>query len=127
MCVDFSIVLGILCVGGRALIYVWAMEQQIGSQKSTYLMQKKNETTKVEEIPSTMLPVHENRTNFKHANVFVPWKTKSNTPNSDTFLRFYHVFKEGELEALCSQISDITICRKFYDQGNWCVEFKKEK
>lgn len=128
--------LGLLSKGGRALVYVWAKEQKIGTKKSTYLLQKKNEVSRTEEAyPSTILPVHENRTEFKHADVLVPWKLKSKTSgskeldpgiNPSAFLRFYHVFKEGELDSLCSSIPNISICRSYYDEGNWCVEFKRE-
>ena len=128
--------LGLLSRGGRALVYVWAKEQKIGTKKSTYLLQKKSEVFKREETyPSAILPVHENRTDFKHTDVLVPWKIKPKTSgfkesgtviDPPAFLRFYHVFKEGELESLCSGVSNISVCRSYYDEGNWCVEFKRE-
>jgi len=65
----------------------------------------------------------------------VPWKLNPKTPSllkaeegpakPESYLRYYHVFQEGELENLCSQIANISITRSFYDQGNWCVELKK--
>ena len=128
-----------LVKGGRALIYVWAKEQQMGTKKSAYLLQKKSEVSRIQAYPTAVLPVHENRTNFKHADIFVPWKLYESSSNGkipeisidpethpSTYFRFYHVFKEGELEYLCSKVSNISIYRSFYDQGNWCVELKKE-
>lgn len=120
--------------GGRALVYVWAKEQEIGKRKSTYLLQKKSDTSGAEaSVPEayskTVLPVHTNRTDFKHVDVLVPWSLNSKDSTGidrPTYLRFYHVFTEGELDNLCSKISNITICRSYYDQGNWCIEFKKE-
>ncbi|XP_046651945.1 alkylated DNA repair protein alkB homolog 8-like isoform X1 [Daphnia pulicaria] len=122
----------LLSKGGRALVYVWAKEQKIGTKKSTYLLQKKNEVSRTEEAyPSTILPVHENRTEFKHADVLVPWKLKSKTSgskeldpgiNPSAFLRFYHVFKEGELDSLCSSIPNISICRSYYDEAHVILE-----
>jgi alkylated DNA repair protein alkB family protein 8 len=125
--------------GGRALVYVWAQEQQIGTEKSVYLRKKKSGVSRAAAYPSAGLPVHENRTNFKCADILVPWKLSLQNSNykelenrenskscSSTYLRFYHVFKEGELEHLCLKVPNISICRSFYDQGNWCVEFKKE-
>jgi len=50
--------------------------------------------------------------------------TKEKT--NETFLRYYHVFEENELEQLCSEIPDIVIKRSYYDQGNWCVIFEKQ-
>ena len=38
------------------------------------------------------LPVHANRTNFKHNDLLVPWKRQT---DSNSFHRFYHVFEKG--------------------------------
>lgn len=117
---------GVLRIGGCALIYVWAKEQQVGTQKSTYLLQKKREAPERETVQKTVLPIHENRTNFKHNDIFVPWKTQKDTPNSGTFLRYYHVFQEGELEVLSSMVPKISVKHSYYDQGNWCVVLQKK-
>ena len=136
---------------GRALIYAWAQEQERNSVPSTYLKQQKSENidskksenveTKVSETSNSesnkgnefplVLPVHKNRTNFEHSDLLVPWKTKETTAptvengESKTFLRYYHVFKEGELEDLIRTSpelsSQFTIEESYYDQGNWCV------
>ncbi|RZF38312.1 hypothetical protein LSTR_LSTR016255 [Laodelphax striatellus] len=66
------------------------------------------------------LPVHNNRTQFKHDDILVPWTNKN-----ETFFRYYHVFREGELEELCSCVSEIQVEKVYYDQGNWCVVFEK--
>ena len=97
------------------------------------------ETTGEEAFAS--LPVHVNRTQFKEQDLLVPWrlknkstelgKTNSNenvSGSSSTYLRYYHVFVEGELEELveASHYSKIvTIVESYYDQGNWCVVFEK--
>lgn len=73
------------------------------------------------------LPIHTNRTDFEHTDILVPWKLKSPTSQPQTFLRFYHVFDEGELERMCQQFSTvISIEKSYYDQGNWCVIFQKQ-
>ncbi|XP_067663773.1 alkylated DNA repair protein alkB homolog 8-like [Haliotis asinina] len=82
---------------------------------------------------SKRLAVHINRTNFKEQDLLVPWqlknqKTKSNVKNdadASAFHRFYHVFKEGELQALCQSVGGAQIVRSYYDQGNWCVVLQK--
>jgi len=123
--------------GGRALIYVWAKEQQRGQKKSTYLLQQPREISSASSVntpnTATLLPVHENRTNFKHSDVLVPWKLNPKTASlrdsssrETTYHRFYHVFTEGELEALCSLVAGVTIVESYYDQGNWCVIFRKD-
>lgn len=209
-----------LNVGGRGLIYVWAMEQRRGEKKSTYLKQNKEGSVGAEMIkdqnseekPSpnyhhdkglqkaemvrsgaTSLPVHVNRTEFMQQDMLVPWKLKppkknesrcerrrcdrscgvvhssrsnrnqSSEPTGDSlqiaktcdalasqenmrcdncylksrkkmvsaesrpdqvFHRYYHVFKQGELESLCSQLN-VKVIKSYYDEGNWCIIFQK--
>ena len=133
----------ILRPGGRALIYAWAQEQEKDSVPSTYLKPQKSDDVeiKTEKEPESslvqceksdskfplVLPVHKNRTNFEHSDLLVPWKTKgANEPvESKTFLRYYHVFREGELEDIILESdklsTKIKIEESYYDQGNWCV------
>jgi len=49
--------------GGRALIYVWAKEQERGNKKSTYLLQQKGEVKAKTDVSfsEAVLPIHENR------------------------------------------------------------------
>lgn len=42
-------------------------------------------------------------------------------PDSQLFHRYYHIFREGELESLCLEIEGCKIVRSYFDQGNWCV------
>lgn len=136
----------VLRPSGKALIYVWARNQSL-KQKSSYLRQNKKirhrseeetqTTVTIESIQSTNgLPVHTNRTQFVHQDVLVPWRMKRSVDEStdilgtqntcgNTFLRYYHVFEEEELEALCQDINGITIKKSYYDQGNWCIIFEK--
>lgn len=126
----------VLVKGGTALIYVWAKDQQKENKKSTYLMQhnKKDSEKELETATFTIddneiqLPVHRNRTQFNHTNVLVPWKLKQKEIPQDqqkVYLRYYHVFEDGELEALCNEILNVEIEKSFYDQGNHCVIIKK--
>lgn len=139
----------ILITGGKALIYVWAKNQELVN-KSSYLRQNKKNNKKTSDPdfdgnnqvdPNTQitkgLPVHTNRTQFASQDVLVPWKLKNgnnaqpDTKNSrniepaKTFLRYYHVFEENELEHLCAEVEKIKVIRSYYDQGNWCVIFEK--
>ncbi|XP_036598644.1 alkylated DNA repair protein alkB homolog 8 isoform X1 [Trichosurus vulpecula] len=172
--------------GGKALIYVWAMEQEYNKQKSKYLKGSRDSEEKEEHLNSgvlasglfgeqnpgtsshdsvcsisatndlkdggcdangvinSKLPVHTNRTTFHSQDVLVPWHLKRDpmrgkraeplklTPDlggppdpSPVFHRYYHVFCEGELEAACRMLNNISIQQSYYDQGNWCVIFKK--
>ncbi|XP_075448488.1 tRNA (carboxymethyluridine(34)-5-O)-methyltransferase ALKBH8 isoform X2 [Ascaphus truei] len=137
--------------GGQALIYVWAMEQEYKKKKSKYL--KENKSDKEQKLPNNRagrinqegnatLPIHTNRTAFDSQDLLVPWHLKKTSHTTDigtskpllrkeqqgpcsVHHRYYHVFCEGELEALCSKLDNITIQQSYHDQGNWCVIFEK--
>ena len=121
----------ILRIGGHCLVYAWAKDQKaIDSKPSTYLEQAKvaEDTVASQEITTDLnltLPVHENRTNFKHNDLLVPWKKKTDTT---TLHRYYHVFDRGELESLVHKalgVERASIEKVYYDQGNWCIIFAK--
>ncbi|XP_069686068.1 alkylated DNA repair protein alkB homolog 8 isoform X3 [Periplaneta americana] len=145
----------ILRPGGRALIYVWAKDQERHKTQSSYLRQDRknrrecdeqkhpviqdNTNTNVISKDFPSLPVHTNRTQFQYQDLLVPWKLKpeqkseveSRTKESSceevpTFYRYYHVFEEGELEQLCQSVEGACVSRSYYDQGNWCVILEKQ-
>ncbi|XP_065207939.1 alkylated DNA repair protein alkB homolog 8 [Planococcus citri] len=146
-------IIRILRPGGQALIYVWAKNQLKDEKSSNYLKINRNkdfaagkviEDTRSVEFKTSIenadeingekktdvnisLPVHVNRTQFKHEDMLVPWKLKQKQDESEvpTFLRFYHVFSEGELESLCKRIPGNRVMKSYYDQGNWCVILEK--
>lgn len=127
----------VLITGGTALIYVWAKDQQKDNKKSSYLMQHQSKTNNQDpsetetftiDSDEIQLPIHRNRTQFHHTNVLVPWKLKQKEIPHDQqkiFLRYYHVFEDGELEELCKKNTNVEIVKSFYDQGNHCVILKK--
>lgn len=118
----------VLKPNGKCLIYVWAKEQRKDSAESFYI---KHGSTKQQnrEIDHSIyeceqqltLPIHENRTNFIHSDMLVPWKTK----DGESFLRYYHVFQEDELVKLCAEVPATVLKHAYYDQGNWCVILEK--
>ena len=83
------------------------------------------------------LTVHVNRTQFKDQDLLVPWQLKAKTAGKndtdgseraqkgDLFHRFYHVFRQGELEAMCKRVAGCVVTKSYYDQGNWCVVLEK--
>ncbi len=146
----------ILRPGGKGLVYVWALEQERNNKKSNYLKAVSN--TSEHEAKSTagdtrlkptsgegkvpkddILRIHTNRTRFEAQDLLVPWHLRKPKEQDDmnsgksesasnTFLRFYHVFVEGELEELIKRSSfgsQIKITRSYYDKGNWCAIFEK--
>ncbi|KAK6976876.1 Alkylated DNA repair protein alkB 8 [Biomphalaria glabrata] len=185
-------IIRILRERGKALLYVWAMEQEHNKKQSKYINSKRQEKfsgrkctgktpddtcidrtnsktnteTRPAELqsgvtcqdnlstgridfpdsqtapsdrtcnhfaPTETLPVHQNRTQFQEQDMLVPWqlKTKANSvsgtnESANVFHRYYHVFKEGELESLCRQVPQCSVNRSYYDQGNWCVVLEKK-
>lgn len=126
----------VLVKGGTALIYVWAKDQQKDNKKSSYLLQHQKKDAKEPTETSTFtidtseiqLPVHRSRTQFHHTNILVPWKLKEKEVPQDQqkiFLRYYHVFEDGELENLCRECPGVEVVSSYYDQGNHCVIIKK--
>lgn len=123
------------------MIYVWAKDQLKDKQKSSYIKQDRknrkadeivvpvNDIFEKVSVPNeVVLPVHVNRTQFKYKDILVPWKLKNidSEDSESTFLRYYHVFEENELEKLCSRITNIVVLKHYYDQGNWCALIKKD-
>jgi alkylated DNA repair protein alkB family protein 8 len=119
---------------GKALIYVWAKNQKKNNKKSSYLRQGESNPNKEEilnqevtienENQKISLPVHTNRTEFQHQDLFVPWKLKD-AENKQVFLRYYHVYEELELERDCEEVEGVKVIKSYYDQGNWCVIIEK--
>lgn len=42
-----------------------------------------------------------------------------------TFHRYYHVFREGELAGLLGEVEGVRVVEEFYDHENWCVLAEK--
>ena len=127
--------------GGRALIYAWARDQE-GKEAETdaasYLrknnMREMGKVAKCDTDFKLALPVHENRTNFRHADLLVPWKTNKKKQQEEenqhqTFHRYYHVFESEELKTMILDAvgCEVEIEDYYYDQGNWCAVMQKRK
>ena len=109
------------------------MHEKLSSSANKEIDTKHTEGAGVgqDETFKSKLQVHVNRTEFKQQDLLVPWqlkgksKPKENGSDINTFHRFYHVFKKGELEALCAKISHCKVIHSYYDQGNWAVILEK--
>lgn len=108
----------ILRPGGRLLAYVWALER-----------------------PSTPTPKKGNRgakmlsRRFEAQDVFVPWQMRRRKAGAtcdkilgdpeETHKRFYHVYRQGELEQELGKVARARVVRSYYDHQNWCAEVEK--
>lgn len=123
----FSELSRVLKSGGKGFATVWAFEQ-----KNTNYVDKGSDGddhvsrwshgggSDQDESDEKVVQVHKARTKFKSSDLLVPWKL-----NGETYHRFYHVFREGEIQDILSKIPNVEIDRVFYDDGNWCVTFTK--
>ncbi|XP_054788341.1 tRNA (carboxymethyluridine(34)-5-O)-methyltransferase [Prosopis cineraria] len=51
--------------------------------------------------------------------------TKDDKKGAVVYNRYYHVFREGELERLVSGINNAKVVDKFFDKSNWCIILEK--
>ncbi|KJH49056.1 methyltransferase domain protein [Dictyocaulus viviparus] len=110
-------ILRVLKPGGRACISVWAMDQT----NSEYAKMRKNKEPSLDKSQSNRLKVHDGK-EFVQQDMLVPWQIPD---KGDTYLRYYHLFMEGELEKLlrlvgCCQINSIE-----KEQGNYIAVITK--
>lgn len=89
---------------GRALVYVWAMEQKKGSVGA--------------------------RT-FEKQDIYVPWNLQSKYLKPDEGVpegqivplqRYYHVFREDEFKDLLALVPEFRVSEVYYDNNNWAAE-----
>eukprot|EP01006_Ploeotia_vitrea_P024360 TRINITY_DN57146_c0_g1_i1.p1 TRINITY_DN57146_c0_g1~~TRINITY_DN57146_c0_g1_i1.p1 ORF type:complete len:252 (+),score=11.87 TRINITY_DN57146_c0_g1_i1:36-791(+) len=98
--------LRIVRTGGRVLIYAWAIEQ------------KKKYPGQDNLIPWNMQKCH----------ITNPDQLQEPAESDDRhviYRRYYHLFKEGELEGLCESIEGCKIVESYFDHENWVVILEK--
>ena len=92
--------------GGKALVYVWAMEQKKGTIGA--------------------------RT-FESQDIYVPWNLQSKYLDpaegvSDGQIvplkRYYHVFTDDEFRHLLEAVPELKIVSMYYDNNNWAAELE---
>lgn len=108
----------LLRAGGRAILYVWALER-----------------------PSVPEPRRGNNgkkmlsRRFDSQDMFVPWhmrrRKKGATSDKilgdteDIYMRYYHVYTKGELEQELAEVPGASIIESYYDHQNWCAIVEK--
>ncbi|XP_038625227.1 probable tRNA methyltransferase 9B [Tachyglossus aculeatus] len=57
-----------------------------------------------------------------------PREQPLDTPAVGAFMRYYHVFREGELRRLLEEnVADLRVLSSGHDHGNWCVVAEKRR
>lgn len=111
----------LLCVGGRALLYVWAQERPEGVAAPA--PRRGNRQRKMLERQ------------FEAQDMLVPWhlRTKKKGASDEkvlgdadkVYMRYYHVYVQGELAAELEQVENVRIVDIFFDHQNWCAEIER--
>uniref|UniRef100_A0A915Q5E1 tRNA (carboxymethyluridine(34)-5-O)-methyltransferase n=1 Tax=Setaria digitata TaxID=48799 RepID=A0A915Q5E1_9BILA len=112
----------ILEPGGQACITVWAYEQKLSNEPSEYLKmrQKKRDVQMNRRDSHGRLRVHEGR-EFTQQDMFVPFQNVDGSRH----LRYYHLFRDFELEDLITSVGGCIVEQYFYEQGNWIAYVRK--
>jgi alkylated DNA repair protein alkB family protein 8 len=112
----------VLRVGGVALFYAWALEQETGGVSGHRF-----------ESQDVLVPFHKRAETKKKKASEESEESESGNKNdvsteARVFQRYCHVYKEGELEALFDPLSEwCRVDRVYYDCGNWCAEVTRTK
>ena len=58
---------------------------------------------------------------------FIDTAIKDDNKQATVYHRYYHVFKEGEMEQLITENFEgkLEIVNRYYDHANWVVELRK--
>ncbi|GMT20910.1 hypothetical protein PFISCL1PPCAC_12207, partial [Pristionchus fissidentatus] len=130
----------LLRVGGRACVTVWSLEQgqseyaKMRENREENGEEKKKEEKEKEKEDGGRLLVHDGRA-FVQQDLLVPWtvagkearkkKEEDDTVEEETFLRFYHVFCEGELGELVESVDGLKLESVELEQGNYVAVFER--
>eukprot|EP01090_Pellita_catalonica_P001379 TRINITY_DN1108_c0_g1_i1.p1 TRINITY_DN1108_c0_g1~~TRINITY_DN1108_c0_g1_i1.p1 ORF type:complete len:170 (-),score=25.73 TRINITY_DN1108_c0_g1_i1:60-569(-) len=99
-------------INGSTLVYVWALEQGSNSRRRF---------TKQDVLIPWKLPPKYRMTENQQENEVETEKDE----DSNTYHRFIHVFKKGELEQVCGDIPGVEVAESFWDASNWCVVIRR--
>ena len=85
------------------------------------LLESKNRSSSDQSAGST-----NHRTSLSAASSNDSLHSESNCGGSQTYHRYYHVFKEGELDYLINTyVDNLHIINSYYDHANWCIVAEK--
>ena len=116
----------IVKVGGVALFYAWALEQEQGGVSGHQF-----------EGQDVLVPFH-NKIKVKGVTPEDERQRQSQISGAPThgeadaekrsvvYQRYCHVYKEGELARLFDNLPWCEVEASYYDHGNWCCEVRKK-
>lgn len=114
---------------GKLFIQVWAIEQE--PPDSNAASEPLKNTRKMRELEHASLS-NASLSEDSRQDVFVLWKLQSKASDTppETYQRYYHLFRQGELRAmLIDAASEVGVLSALhidpaesYEQGNWCIQ-----
>ncbi|KAL4540055.1 hypothetical protein Ndes2437B_g01611 [Nannochloris sp. 'desiccata'] len=119
--------LKILVLGGKAIVTVWATEQENMKKVAKWeplLQTEDGEEGRNDYLVPWHLPMH--RVEAMGAAQSAAEAAVDTGKNALVFRRYYHLFEPGELEGLVEQVPGAAVVKGFYDKDNWCVVFQRE-
>ncbi|KAK6742378.1 hypothetical protein RB195_009941 [Necator americanus] len=113
-----SEILRVLRPGGMACITVWSMDQS----DSEYAKMRDKKDSIIDEVKNpSRLKVHDGK-EFVQQDLLVPWSIDK---TGEVFMRYYHVFGEGEMEQLLRSVGGCSINSIEKEQGNYIAIITK--
>lgn len=100
----------ILEIGGRGLIYVWSFEHG-GQKKNKKIVLQKSQESMIEWNTPLQLNIQAD----EQLGEYIEKK------NVIRYTRYYHMFKEGELEKLILSVPQLRVVKRYLDCQNWVV------
>lgn len=120
---------------GKALFYVWAQSHrhQTNSNNNNMNNNDRDENSEGEKGGKTTSKMMRRR--FCAQDMLVPWHLRKRKDGADNdrvlgdwhrvYRRFYHVYRQGELEDELRDVGGIEILKSYFDHQNWCVIVRK--
>ena len=98
-----------LCPGGVALVYAWALEQNGGRSGHAFAAQ------------DVFVPFHK-----RGATASAQGEGSDSQSAAVVHQRYCHVYRKGELRELAESIPGARVLQEYYDTGNHCIVVQKE-
>lgn len=110
--------------GGRVLLQAWALEQ---GDESRHLFEEQDVLVPWR-LQQRFFQAGQSEESPSVAQMLSPEGPCEHVEEKEghlVFQRFCHVYKEGELEEICSYVPQCRVVESGWDRGNWVIEIEK--
>lgn len=112
--------------GGRVLVTVWAFEQNKKYPKQDLFVPWNLQDNFHQKNVEEGVENEDNIEEKPQTDDQMVEKYKDEDKNAVVYKRYYHLFIEGELQKLLSDVPNTEIIDTFYNRDNWCVVLQKK-